>query len=139
MGLIADFYIATEADAPSYDASQSLPAVDRAEYTGITPLELSTLLAICQGRDWDVDMMDEFECVLERNGGERLIHRIPAALTSVLAAADQAVLRAATAAWAKTDELDCSPADVQPIVDDLVRLSRRAIETGKSLYLWNCL
>jgi hypothetical protein len=138
MGLLADFYVSTDDDAVSYDDSPSLPDSDRAQHTGITHLELSTLWAILQEREWDVTTMDEFRCLLERDGGERLIHRFPAALVAQLATSDAGTLRLAAAAWAQTEELSCDPSDIQPVVDDLMRLARRAQETGKSLFVWNC-
>src|SRR6185503_18948804 len=125
MALLADFYVSTDANALTYDLEQTVPDIDRAQHTSITPLELSTLLAIMQGQEWDVDMMDEFTCLIERDGGERLIHRLPAALVSQLASVDQIELQRTIAAWAQTEELECKPSEIQPVVEDLVRLSRR--------------
>jgi len=83
-------------------------------------------------------MMDDFECLLEQDEGDRLIHGVPGGLVSELASADEQKLRKVTALWAKTEELDCHPSDLEPFVEDLVRLCRCARTSGRNLFLWNC-
>jgi hypothetical protein len=140
MALLADFYISTDKDALAYDENQSLvPPSDKAEYKGFTPLGLSTLWAILNGRDWDVKLMDEFACLMVKDGGAQLIHRAPEAFLMLLASADPETLKRSADAWARTDELDCDPSETEPIVLDLVRLAQRAKATNKNLYLWNCI
>jgi hypothetical protein len=96
------------------------------------------LWAIMRGVEWDIEMMDEFPCLLAIDGGERLIHRLPKAMVTELAALAPDQLGSVTSAWAGTEELSCSPGDIRPVVDDLVRLARRAGETSQSVHLWNC-
>lgn len=50
MSVLADFFLSTDADAPSYDGSNSLPVEDRVEGASLGVLELSTLWAIVEGR-----------------------------------------------------------------------------------------
>lgn len=138
MGLIADIFLSNDAEAVAYDTTPERFA-ERAEYKGFTPLELSTLWAIMRGIEWDVDMLDEFPCLLEIDGGERLIHSLPPAMVSELAALTPDRVASAASDWAATDEMDCDPKDIRPIVDDLVRLSRQASESGRGVYLWNSL
>lgn len=102
MGLLADLYISTDNEAPLYDTSESFPEADRVESKSFTTLELSILWAILQGREWDVDMLDEFQCIVIENDGEQLIHRLPAGLVSQLAACDADRLSRATAQLAQT-------------------------------------
>ncbi|MBX7131930.1 MAG: hypothetical protein K1X67_04540 [Fimbriimonadaceae bacterium] len=113
--------------------------VDRAEYKDFTPLELSTLWSIVRDTEWDVDSMDEFVCLLEVDGGARLIHSLPSAMISELAALPPDRLAPVTTAGAATEEMDCNPEDIRPIVDDMVRLSRLALDSGRGVYLWNSL
>jgi hypothetical protein len=40
--------------------------------------------------------------------------------------------------WAATDEMACEAADVQPIIEGLVRLAKAASDTGRNIYFWNC-
>ena len=139
MSVLADLYVSTDTDAPSYDTTQSLPDSDRAQGKSLTPLELSTLWAILQGREWDVSMMNDFQCILNEDEGERLIHRIPATVVSQLTQCDPEGLKRAASRWAQTDELACDPSDIEPLLETLIRLAHRAQETGKNLYLlWNC-
>ena len=137
MSVLADIYISRNDDAVKYDAAPEA-FTERAEYKGITPLELSMLWAIMRGVEWDVASMDEFPCLLAIDGGERLIHRLPAAMASDLALLSPDRITSVTSAWAATEELSCSPEDIRPVLDDLVRLSRRAGETNQGVHLWNC-
>jgi hypothetical protein len=137
MSVLADIYISRDDDAVKYDTAPDQFA-DRAQYKGFTPLELSLLWSIMRGVEGDVATMDEFSCLLQIDGGERLVHRLPAAMVSELAALPPDRVASVTAAWAATEELSCSPEDIRPVVDDLVRLSRRAVETSQSVHLWNC-
>jgi hypothetical protein len=137
MSVLADIYISRDGDAVKYDTAPDQFA-DRAQYKRFTPLELSILWSIMRGVEWDGAMMDEFPCLLQIDGGERLIHRLPSAMVSELAALPPDRAATITSAWAETEELSCDPADIRPVVDDLVRLSHRAGETGQSVHLWNC-
>jgi hypothetical protein len=137
MSTLADIYISRNDDAVKYDTAPEQFA-DRAQYKGFTPCEVSILWSIMRGVEWDVAMMDEFPCLLEIDGGERLIHRFPAAMVSELAALSPVQIASVTSAWAATEELSCSPEDIRPVIDDLVRLSQRAGQTGQSVHLWNC-
>jgi hypothetical protein len=84
-------------------------------------------------------MMDAFECILDRGGGSQLIHSCPDAFVDELLATDSDSLGRAVREWCKTEELMCTPRDVQPVVDSLLRLANRARSTGNKLYLWNSL
>jgi len=136
MGLLADIYLSRDDEAVGYDTEPER-FTDRAEYKRISPLELSTLWAILRGVEWDVALMDEFPC-LQVDGGERLIHKLPSAMVQQLAGLSPERVAAVTSAWAATEELGCDPEEIKPVVDDLVRLSRRAGETDRSVHLWNC-
>ena len=135
MSLLADIYISRDDEAVSYDTTPDQFA-DRAQYKGFTPF--SMLWSIMRGVEWDVALTDEFPCLLQIDGGERLIHRLPSAMVTELAALSPDRVASVTTAWAATEELSCSPEDIRPVIDDLVRLARRATETGRSLHLWNC-
>ena len=139
MGLLSDFYIATEADALLYDTKPTaLSDSDKVSHKGITTLELSTLWAIVQKQEWDVAMLDEFRLILDMDNGERSIYHIPAAFISSLTNLDADTLRRFIVEWAQTEEIECDPSEMYPIVEDIIRLGRRAQDTDKNLYLWNC-
>src|SRR6266571_1371780 len=67
MSLLADIYISRDDEAVRYDTTPDQFA-DRAQYKGITPLELSMFWAIVRGVEWDVASMDEFPCLLQQDG-----------------------------------------------------------------------
>lgn len=137
MGILADIYISRDGEETEYDKKPD-QFTDRAQYKGITPLELSTLWAIMRGAKWDVGLMREFPCLFEKDGGERLIHRIPVKLVDELCRLTPEQIEDLSTKWAATDEISCPPNDIRPVVEDLARLSRRATESGRGLYLWNC-
>jgi len=89
--------------------------------------------------EWDVDLLDHFPCILQMDGGKRTIHRLPSAMLSDLGGLASKDLSSIVSKWAATDEMACEPNDASPVLDGLIRMARRASETGKSVYLWNCL
>ena len=138
MSVLTDFYLAEPSRAKDYDVDQQCLEIDRAQYKGMTPLELSTLSAIIQKKEWDAAMMDEFPEVLIVDGGERLIYEIPSATIERFAILSEDEISSAAVAWSKTEELACEAEDIQPVIEEIVRLSKRALETERSLYLWIC-
>jgi len=135
MGLLSDIYISSDGEALSYDASPE-QFTERVQYKRISPLELSTLWAIIRDVEWD--SLEEPACVLIEDEGERLIHRLPSAMVSDLARLTPDQIGLVSEKWGETEELDWPPGEARPVVEDLVRLARRAIESGRNVYLWNC-
>ncbi len=105
MGVLTDFYLADPATAKDYNDDQTCLEIDRAQYKGITPLELSTLAAIIRNKQWDVSMMREFPNILVVDGGERLIYEISGTAVQLFAGLSEMQISEAAAAWSKTDEL----------------------------------
>jgi hypothetical protein len=138
MAVLAELFISTPAQAAEYDETQSVADEDGAQFTSFTGLELSTLQAIIEGREWDVSMLDSFRTVLEQDGGERMICELPTAFLERLASLDDEAITTAAEAWAKTDEMVCSADDVRPIIEELRRLAQRARSSGRGVFLWNC-
>jgi len=137
MSVLADLYISSNEDAVKYDTAPDKFA-DRVQYKGLTPLELSMLWSIIKNAEWSISMMDDFPCLLQIEGGERLIHQLPAAMAQELAALSTDRIASITSAWAATEEIQGDPEDIRPVVDDLVRLAREAGKTNRNVYLWNC-
>ncbi|WNW09846.1 hypothetical protein RRX38_01355 [Pseudomonas sp. DTU_2021_1001937_2_SI_NGA_ILE_001] len=67
--------------------------------------------------------------------GESWLYRFPDELTEVLAQANEVALSKASVLWSATEELSCEPEDLVPVLKDLQSLAKRAMESGKSLYL----
>jgi hypothetical protein len=137
MGVLADIYPSRDdQEAVRYDSDPDT-FKDREQYRNFTEAELSTLWAKLRGIEWDVDLLDEFHTVLVEGGGERVIKRLPTPMTVELARLTPEQTSEAAAKWAATDEMAYGAADVQPIVEGLVRLAKAASETGRNLYFWN--
>jgi hypothetical protein len=138
MGVLADIYVSRDdQQAVQYDsAPESFP--EREQFTNFTVLEISTLWAAIRDTAWDVASLDDFSNLLVIDGGERTIHRFPKALSDDLARLTPQQIATASQKWAATDEMRCQPSDVQPIVEGLVRLAKRASETSGQVYFWNC-
>ncbi len=137
MSILSDIYISRDTEAVKYDTTPDI-FTERAQFNGMTPLELSMLWAIMRGSDWDVAMLKDFACLLQIEDGERLIHSFPAAMVTVLGQLTSDQIRDVSAKWAATEELACSPSDIQPVVEEMTRLARSATASGRGLYVWNC-
>jgi hypothetical protein len=138
MSVLANIYVASEANAADYDADPTRFQANSASWKRFTILELSMLWALLQGREWDVDLMDPFTNLLMRDGGARMIARLPDEfLYGVMAADDKRVTEVARQ-WAATEELNCEPDEVRPFIEDLKRLADVAVSSGQGVYLWNC-
>jgi len=137
MSVLSDIYISRDDEAVKYDTAPDTFA-ERAQFTGMTPLEYSTLWAIMRGVAWQASSMRDFPCLLQKDGGERLVHGFPPAMLTALGQLTPDKIREVAGKWAATDELACSTADIQPVIEALVRLARSATASGRSLYLWNC-
>ena len=138
MGVLADIYVSRDdKEAITYDTTPDA-FVDRRQFGNFTMLELSILWAIMRRVEWHVAMLDEFPELLEQDGGERSINRLPKVMTESLARMAPEEILAFSMKWAATDELRCQPGDVQPIIEGLVQLSSVASARSGSVYLWNC-
>ena len=138
MSVQADIYVSrTDEEAIRYD-SEPATFRDREQYTSFTELELSTLWAKIQDIEWDVNSLDEFHTVLVQDDGERTIKRLPKAMAVELARLTAEQISIAATKWAATDEMACDAADVQPIIEGLVRLAKTASETNRNVYFRNC-
>jgi hypothetical protein len=135
-GLLADIYVSSHDEATKYDAMPE-QFTDRAQYCGVEPGLLSVLWSIMRDIEWDVAMLEKFPWLLPKFGGKSQIYRIPAEMVAELAVLSPDRIGAVASAWAATEELNCRPEDIIPVVGDLVRLARRAVETDLGVYLWN--
>lgn len=146
MGIIADFIVATPAEAQHFatcfddeDGGAGIRTLLRpCEWKGITDLSVGTFWAILAGVEWSVKE-HMLETALIGEEGEFWLFRFPDVLTSLLAGASPELLTRASTAWAKTDEMGWEPQEITPVVDDLQGLAKRAIAEQKAVYLWGCL
>jgi len=137
MGILADIYISQDNEAAGYDTTPGQFA-ERAQYKGFTPLELSMLWSIMRNAQWDVALMGKFTCLLEKDDGERQIHSLPAEMVTDLSRLTADQIADLSSQWAVTEELGWPPEAAREVIEGLVRLTRRAAESGRKVYLWNC-
>lgn len=138
MGVLADIYVASEANAADYDSDPARFRSESGSWKRFTILELSMLWAFLQCHEWNVDLMDSFTNVLLRDGGERMIFRLPDEFLYDVMAADDGKAGEVVRQWAATEEVGCDPAEVRPFFEGLKRLAEIAVCSGRGVYLWNC-
>jgi len=140
MGILSDFFIADGSTVPNYDGGEEFDTTDKCQFKGLSPLQGGQFLAVLRGQEYVVDMVSEFKLVTLEDA-EDWTMSVPQDMVDKLATIqnDQISDIAAQFANATREELGWSPDDFIPVVTELVALARRAIETNKSMYLWNCL
>ncbi|QRF62727.1 hypothetical protein [Variovorax paradoxus] len=146
MGLLSDFFVANEGEAARYadrmsedDQGKAIALQLRpAEYKGFTDLEVGTLWAILEGKEWDADL-HALESDEGGDEGDSWLFRFPDRLVQLLTHVEHSALDAALPRWADTEELQVDVAELRPVVLDLQRLAKQAIAEQKSLYLWGSL
>ncbi len=104
----ADIYVSRDEEAVRYDTAPDQFA-DRAQYKGFTLLELSILWSVMRGIEWDEASLDEFACLLEKDGGEHLIHRLPAEMVAELSKLTPDQIAVVSPKWAAIEELAWPP------------------------------
>ena len=139
MSVLSDLYVSTPDKFLDYDEAQEAAENERAELTGFTSIEFSTLWAILEGKEWEEAYMDAFEPEMEKDGGDRMIFLFPAKLVYLAASLDDTAIATAAEQWAETDELEhCEAEDLVETIKELQRVAKVAKETTRGLYLWNC-
>lgn len=146
MGILADFFVADSAEGLRYanrfsdsdEGEEIEELLQPHRYKGITSLELGTLWAILEGEDWDVKkhMLD---FVQTGENDESWLNRFPEELTQLLMMASDDQLQGVAISWAKTEELNCEPEDLKPILLSLHKLSKESVATNRWVYLWGSL
>jgi hypothetical protein len=141
MGILSDLFVATPEQAARY--AERISELDNGDaitkllkplqLKSFTGLEMGTLWAILEGVTWNVDkhMLEDVQ-----NDQCSGLWRFPHELTRLLACANMAAMESACLAWADTDELQCSPSELLPVLRGIQALAVRASREGNSLYLW---
>jgi hypothetical protein len=104
------------------------------ESKGITCVELSTLLGILDGKEWQDEFLDLFPPVGDGSSGlTRVADQLLSRLTDFDYDADKVA-----ADWAGTEEMQWEAEDARSLLGDLAQHAVRAKQVGKPVYLWNC-
>jgi ATP-dependent helicase YprA (DUF1998 family) len=138
VALLSEFYLSTPETAVHYDTTRDTFTGKRHKCERITDVELSILWSILRDEEWDSDLLDHFEMVFEAGGGERLIIQLPAEFIDTVVQLPVDLIAEAAEVWADTEELQCEPAEVQPVVEALATLGAHAKENNQNVYLWVC-
>ncbi|MET3379229.1 MULTISPECIES: hypothetical protein [Variovorax] len=146
MGILSDFFVASPEEALRYanrieepdEGDEIEELLEPVQYKRFTDIEITTLWAIMEGKEWDVDRhMLEYVELGEDN--DAWLNRFPDELTTLLTQVDSASLAPVLERWANTEELACEPTELHPVMEDLRRLAAEALARNKSVYLWGCL
>lgn len=138
MSVMVIFYLAADDEQALAFNSDPDQFPDNARFGGFTILELSMLWSALRNTPLDGSSIEEFPNVFLEGEGELTIYRLPAALVASLAQSTSDQLASAATKWAATEEMHCSPGDLAPIIQGLVRLAQKASLTGQNIYFWNC-
>ena len=143
--MLADFFVAAPGEALRYANRHEDPdegeeiehLLNPAQYKSITGVELGTLWAILEGSAWNVEKHMP-EDIHFGDDADSWRYRFPGELTNLLANTDEHGLASAAKAWAKTEELDCNPDDLKPVLDDLRAVAQQEKSKEKYSDLWGC-
>jgi len=100
---------------------------------GLTNPEFETLWAIVSAEEWNPDSHALEEVTSD---GGTWTFRFPRQYLEMLRTLDSSAISSAAGSWAETDELPCEPADVEPVIQQLVSLARSVDDPGLGLFLW---
>jgi hypothetical protein len=140
MGLLSTFFIANGSPVPNYEGGEEFDDADKCQFAGLTPLEGAQLLAVLRGETYQDDMISEFTLVTPEDA-EDWTMAVPPDFVNALAGleANEIPGLAAKFAEATAEELGSPADDFVPLISDLSSLARRALESGKTMFLWNSL
>ncbi|MEL7023272.1 MAG: hypothetical protein AAGL69_05955 [Pseudomonadota bacterium] len=147
MGILADLFVATPAEATAYEASllQSSPGIevqyDPKQFRNVTDINFSILYALVEDEPWNLEK-HRLKLIHLGDDGESWLFELPRELCEKLAKLSDQELDDLTTAWAATEEFviaQWTASDVAPLTEALRELSKRAIESERGLYLWGSL
>jgi len=138
MSILSDLFVTDADDAQLYEKLQSqdqfpIDRFERAQFKGLTDLEFTTLWALVQNEEWDIDQHS-----LEVIGvpGDTWLFKFPSLFVDSLSSLDQAGISRVSPLWAATEEMEWEPSEAQEVIEELVRLAKFAKSNSKGLYLW---
>jgi hypothetical protein len=109
-------------DATTYASAPQVRHFDKAEFKGLLDLNFSILWAQLQKEEWDLDR-HALEEVWMKENGEEWLFRFPVALVERLAQLESPAVADAAANWARTEELQWPPSEIEPVLLELIRLA----------------
>jgi len=146
MGIISDFFVADETDAFKYedlatsgDTLKLHEQFNPVQYNGYTDLELSTLWAILENQEWDLETHSLKKYSFGEDG-ETWLMSFPNSFRNMLCDLNEEKFELVTSEWVSTEELNYHENDVSiRLVRDLIYLSKLSKKTNNPLFLWGSL
>jgi len=140
MSILSDFFIAEIGSIPNYEGGDGFASQDKCQLRRITPLEASGMLSVLRGGIDRMELFGEFE-LLTPQDAEEWTMSVPLDMVESLAALDEDSIPTTAKSFAEVtaDELGWQEQDFVPVVTDLSALAKRALSSGKTIFLWNCL
>lgn len=144
MALISDFFITAEPSASHYSGGEGLATDDYCRFEDISPLQAGQFLALLRGDDHSPEHTNEFRLVSasEDSGNEETwTMSVPQDMLMRLSKLDHLGINnmAQRLSEETQAELGLDAKEFKPFVSQLVELSKRALASGKVMYLWNSL
>ncbi len=140
MGILRDFFLADASPVPRYECGEAFDDADKCQFKGLTPLQGGQFLAVLRAQEYMGEMISEFKLVTPEDA-EDWTMSVPQDFVEALARLQPNEIPTLAGKFAEVTaaELGWSTNDFIPVISDLSRLARRAIEKRKTMYLWNCL
>jgi hypothetical protein len=141
MGVLSDFFIATDDEAQSFDASSSpVNAFPTFQARRIDVVKLVLLQCAIDGSTFEahLDLLDTLFLRSESDDGPWVLI-VPIDIQKALASADDYQLDQYGIAWASTEEWISDggkPGEVIACLKDLARLAKQAEKENRNIYLW---
>lgn len=137
MGILSDFLIAES--TPDCDAITHLPEHDRLMSKRITPLEAAGILSVLRSNNDRMSLLAEFPLLSpDEDEAEQWIYGVPGDMVESLSKLSSGDLQktAVACALVTAQELNWSTDDFLELLSPLAELAQRAIDQGKSMFLW---
>jgi len=137
MGLLTTFFVATKPEAIAYTGSTQLPPEDVLESGGLHIFHLAVLRGIVLEVPALHGMNELFPLVSDPESEASWTFGIAEDVRDALIAAGEPELEAIAEEWIEAEDMaGCTLEVGLCLLTDLRRLSVRAKETGRGLYLW---
>lgn len=141
MSILTDLFVADAENAQLYESIQSqdqfpIDRFERAQFKSLTDLEFTTLWALIQNEEWDIDQ-HSLEVIGEPD--DTWLFKFPPSFVEALSSLDQAGISRVSPLWASTEEMEWEPSEAQEVIEELVRLAKLTKYSSKGLYLWGSL
>jgi hypothetical protein len=131
VSILAAVFIATKKEALIYNAQS--PNYERLELPGLTDIELSTLWALIQEKEFDFDKHELGE--LDTDAGA-LMFSFPKRFIADLAGLGEARISSVTTQWAESEEMQWPTVQAQEVLIALISLAKTALAQSKGMFLW---